>query len=248
MATVHQAVSPEGILHLVPDEQRPKKAFCDAHGLRVAYFNKYVVAKGTESGGWQLLAKVKYLQHVASRAIVVVVGKPKQFFDGRAAALAHAGLAEEAMPFEEHELRQFERLLDLEDSSVEEMAGWKPIAEPPVVATLVADVACPKCACATANLNKLLNRPATPPPAPGCRHVGTSASPPPPSPPSASEAAAAERERELAAQHFQPIMDLSRSHFQPMADFTRDNAKAGGRMVSRVSMPVYHAARSDRRQ
>ena len=30
-------MSPEGVLHLVPAAKKPRKAFCEAHGLRVAY-------------------------------------------------------------------------------------------------------------------------------------------------------------------------------------------------------------------
>ena len=81
MARQLKVVSPEGILHFVLDETTAKGNFCRAHGLRTAYFNLYVISKGTETNGWQLLENIKYLQHVASGAIVVVVGKPKQFLN-----------------------------------------------------------------------------------------------------------------------------------------------------------------------
>ena len=35
-------MSPEGVLHLVPAAQKPKKVFCEAHGLRVAYLNLHL--------------------------------------------------------------------------------------------------------------------------------------------------------------------------------------------------------------
>jgi hypothetical protein len=71
MAGLLKVVSPEGILHFVLDETTAKGDFCRAHGLRPAYFNKYVINAGTETNGWQLLENIKYLQH-ASGAIVVV--------------------------------------------------------------------------------------------------------------------------------------------------------------------------------
>ena len=97
MARQLKVVSPEGILHFVLDETTAKGNFCRAHGLRTDYFNLYVIRKGTETNGWQLLENIKYLQHVASGAIVVVVGKPKQFLDAREAACLRAGLASDSM-------------------------------------------------------------------------------------------------------------------------------------------------------
>ena len=159
MARQLKVVSPEGILHFVLDETTAKGNFCRAHGLRTAYFNLYVISKGTETNGWQLLENIKYLQHVASGAIVVVVGKPKQFLDAREAACLRAGLASDAMPFRPDnasELRQFQRLLHKEDT-VTEMSGWKCIEEPPIVRTIMADVACTACGCLTDDLFQLLN-------------------------------------------------------------------------------------------
>ena len=65
MAGLLKVVSPEGILHFVLDETTAKGDFCRAHGLRPAYFNKYVIKAGTETNGWQLLENIKYLQHAS---------------------------------------------------------------------------------------------------------------------------------------------------------------------------------------
>ena len=102
--------------------------------------------------------KYQELQHT-SGAIVVVVGKPKQFLDAREAACLRAGLASDAMPFRPDnasELRQFQRLLHKEDT-VTEMSGWRCIEEPPIVRTIMADVACMACGCLTDDLVQLLN-------------------------------------------------------------------------------------------
>ena len=159
MAGLLKVVSPEGILHFVLDETTAKGDFCRAHGLRPAYFNKYVIKAGTETNGWQLLENIKYLQH-ASGAIVVVVGKPKQFLDAREAACLRAGLASDAMPFTPNntsELRQFERLLH-PGNTVKEKSGWKCIEAPPIVRTVMANVACAACGCSAVDLFLLLNR------------------------------------------------------------------------------------------
>jgi hypothetical protein len=57
MAT-HRLVSPEGVLHLLPDVKKSKRALCDAHGpkMRVDYLNKHLAgdAKYAEHhAGWQ---------------------------------------------------------------------------------------------------------------------------------------------------------------------------------------------------
>ena len=62
MARQLKVVSPEGILHFVLDETTAKGNFCRAHGLRPAYFNTYVISKGTETNGWQPRRSVKSLQ------------------------------------------------------------------------------------------------------------------------------------------------------------------------------------------
>ena len=148
-------VSPEGVLHLVPSDKKAKKEFCDAHGLRVAYLNYHIAGNPqyTEHGGWQRLDMVKCLQN-ASGAIVIVVGKPKQFFDKREVMCERAGLERSAMDFS---LRQFERLLDPEDSSVEELDGWRVVEQPPLVQQVECSSTCSTCLCAIADLNQLLN-------------------------------------------------------------------------------------------
>ena len=86
-------MSPEGVLHLVPDVKRERLHFCKQHGgLRWEYIKKYSIDAGTESAGWQLLSNIRYLQQRATGAILVVVGTTKRFFDARAAACARAGL------------------------------------------------------------------------------------------------------------------------------------------------------------
>ena len=94
MEPPHQLVSPTGVLHLVPSDNKGKKAFCDAHKLRPAYLNLHIRGpeEYREHGGWQRLDKVRYLQQVSSGVIVVVVGKPKQFYDIRTDACERAGL------------------------------------------------------------------------------------------------------------------------------------------------------------
>lgn len=156
MAAVVKLVSPEGVLHIMPIERKPKKAFCEAHGLRVDYLNLHLAGdeRYNEHGGWQKLDKVKWLQN-RSGAIVIVVGKPKKFFDKREVACERAGLERGAMDFS---LRQFERLLDADDSSVEELpGGWRVVEQPPLVQQLECSSVCSTCLCATADLYQLLN-------------------------------------------------------------------------------------------
>ena len=74
------------MLHLVPSEKKPKSDFCTKHGLRVAYLNLHFAGDErykVTHGGWTLLDRVKWLQQSSSGVIVVVVGKPKQFYDIR---------------------------------------------------------------------------------------------------------------------------------------------------------------------
>ena len=116
MTSPHKLVSPQGVLHLVPGDKKFKAAFCRAHDLRVDYMNSHIKGdpKYRSHGGWQLLDMVQVLQH-SDGAHVAVVGKAKEFFDARGDACERAGLDRSAMPFS---LRQLQRLLDADDSSV----------------------------------------------------------------------------------------------------------------------------------
>jgi hypothetical protein len=118
-----EIVSPEGVLHFLPDAKKPKIAFAKAHGIKDKKYLEYcLLRQQDETYGWQLLNKVKWLLHLESGAIVVLVGKLKHFFDTRAAACERAGLDSSAMPFEDHDSdrRQFERLFYLD-----ELPGWR---------------------------------------------------------------------------------------------------------------------------
>ena len=115
---MHQLVSPEGVLHLLPDDKRAKRMFCKAHQgkLRVAYLNNHLAGdeKYKKShAGWQLLHMVKWLRNESSGAQVMVIGCGQSFFKApaRAAACERAGLCSSAMSFDEKEVRTFNRLL-----------------------------------------------------------------------------------------------------------------------------------------
>ena len=57
-------VSPDGVLHLLPDEKRAKIDFVKAHGLKdKKYLQYHLDGKQDETYGWQLLEKVRWLQH-----------------------------------------------------------------------------------------------------------------------------------------------------------------------------------------
>ena len=155
MATLLELVSPDGVLHLVPDETKAKAAFCKAHGLRPAYVNLHVAGDASykrETSGWAKLDLVKWLRHAPTGAIAAVVGKPKRFFDTRGSACERAGIQlADAMPFE---LRQFERLLAGE---LAELEGWVVlVAEPPALQTHACDSKCPTCSLLTSDLYHLL--------------------------------------------------------------------------------------------
>ena len=152
-------VSPQGVLHLVPNEKHALIAFCKAHGLRKEYLMKHInsdVKYKTHHLGWSLLERVKWMQQPPSAAIVPVIGSAETFFDKRAFACERAGLAMDAMPFAIHELRQFNRLLDPEDSLVE-LHGWIIIEEPPLIKAAQCSSTCPTCLCKTADLFELLS-------------------------------------------------------------------------------------------
>jgi hypothetical protein len=84
-ATMHKLVSPEGVLHLLPLDDRSILSFTKAHGLKdKKYLMKHLRGEQDESYGWQLLAKVKWLKH-SSGVVIPVVGKATHLLDARAA-------------------------------------------------------------------------------------------------------------------------------------------------------------------
>ena len=160
---MHQLVSPEAVLHLLPDDKRVKRKFCKAHQgkLRVAYLNNHLAGdeKYKKShAGWQLLHMVKWLGNESSGAQVMVIGFGQHFFKSpaRAAACERAGLSSSAMCFDEKEKRTFNRLLLGE---VAEMNGWSVSVEPPAVREIpeTAYVSCAVCGLLCVDLPKLIN-------------------------------------------------------------------------------------------
>ena len=73
---MHQLVSPEGVLHLLPDDKRARRNFCKAHQakLRMEYLNKHLAGneKYKSHARWQLLHKVKWLLQESSGAQVML--------------------------------------------------------------------------------------------------------------------------------------------------------------------------------
>ena len=97
---MHKLVSPEGVLHLLPLDDRSILSFTRAHGLKdKKYLMKHLHGEQDESYGWQLLAKVKWLKH-SSGVVVPVVGKATHFFDARAAVCERAGIDSTLMPWD----------------------------------------------------------------------------------------------------------------------------------------------------
>ena len=151
-------VSQTGVLHLLADEKRAKIDFAKVHGIKdKKYLEYHLAGEQDESYGWQLLEKVRWLRHLPSGVIVPIVGKPKTFFDARAAVCERAGLEIGAMPWADHGIRQFERLLDPEDENVEDMDGWVLADEPSPVQDAACEDTCTVCLCACIDLYALVN-------------------------------------------------------------------------------------------
>jgi hypothetical protein len=81
-------VSPEGVLHFVPRINRVQEtrllAFSKAHELRNEYLKNCLglsTISADEHKHWQPLHKVRWLQHIDSGVIVVVVGGAQHFVD-----------------------------------------------------------------------------------------------------------------------------------------------------------------------
>ena len=69
------------MLHELPDDKKVQIKFCKVHGLNdKKYLVKHLGGKQDETYGWQLLEKVRWLQHESSGTIVLVVGHSKTFF------------------------------------------------------------------------------------------------------------------------------------------------------------------------
>ena len=97
---MHKLVSPEGVLHLLPLDDRSILSFTKAHGLKdKKYLMKHLHGEQDESYGWQLLAQVKWLQH-SSGVVIPVVGKATHTFDARAAVCQRAGIDSTFMPWD----------------------------------------------------------------------------------------------------------------------------------------------------
>ena len=155
----HKLVSPDGVLHLVPAEKKAMSAFAHAHGLDNEYLKHHITGKRKPDGHklWQLLDKVRWLQHGPTGAVLVVTGKPKPFFDARAEKCQRAGLAASAMPWTDcaKDLRQFERLMD---GTLKSLDGWTLLDRaPPVIQEVVCNSMCSTCACPCSDLVTLLN-------------------------------------------------------------------------------------------
>ena len=83
----HKLVSPEGVLHLLPVDDRSILAFTKVHGIQdKKYLMKHL--RGEQDAvvrlvnGWQLLAKVKWLKH-SSGVVIPVIGKVAHTFDAK---------------------------------------------------------------------------------------------------------------------------------------------------------------------
>jgi hypothetical protein len=158
MEGLDAVVGLDGVLHLVPAQQHPRIAFSKAHGLRNEYFKHMLDAVKTEHLGWVRLEMARYLQHAPSGALVVVAGQ-LGFYENRGAACERAGLASDAMAFS---LRQFDRLMDPEDTCVE-LDGWSEVERPSVVRVEACKYACDAtaagkvCGCMSVNLFDLIN-------------------------------------------------------------------------------------------
>ena len=81
----HKLVSPEGVLHLLPVDDRSILAFTKVHGIQdKKYLMKHLRGEQDESYGWcsALLAKVKWLKH-SSGVVIPVIGKVAHTFDAK---------------------------------------------------------------------------------------------------------------------------------------------------------------------
>ena len=82
---MRKVVQPPGTLRFVPDGKKELIAFSKQYGLRNEYFKLMLDGKRREHLGWQRLAVVKWLQHVETGEIVVVVDGATRFINSVAA-------------------------------------------------------------------------------------------------------------------------------------------------------------------
>lgn len=214
--------SPPGVVHLLPNVKRTLIDFCRDHKLKdKKYLMVHLAGKSEETYGWQLVEKHKYLQHVATGKMVVVVGKPKHLFDARAAACERAGLDSNAMPFDKTSagLKKFERLLDENFTSMEEAHGWRLVRKPQQISAAECSTPCAVCGLMTVDLFKLINsKRERVEPTVALDRFGSWC-------PSVVRRDAATNtliSGVVAANessHFDPICELDRARFQPMSEF-----------------------------
>ena len=104
VATVFKLVSPTGVLHFVPRLNRPQETqvalLAKKHALRPAYL-KDILGLGWKQSDehmhWQPLDKVRFLQHIESGVVVVVVGGPQHFVNTIDAIRESAGFRNDEM-------------------------------------------------------------------------------------------------------------------------------------------------------
>ena len=97
-------MSPEGALHFVPRLNRLREkglfALATAHNLRTAYLKNALDLTSTDADEhlhWQPLHKVRWLQHVQTGVVVVVVGGPQHFVDSIDSIRESAGFRNDEM-------------------------------------------------------------------------------------------------------------------------------------------------------
>ena len=81
----HKLVSPEGVLHLLPVDDRSILAFTKVHGIQDKKYlmnATFVESKMSRTAGSALLAKVKWLKH-SSGVVIPVIGKVAHTFDAK---------------------------------------------------------------------------------------------------------------------------------------------------------------------
>ena len=97
-------MSPEGALHFVPRLNRLREkglsALATDHNLRTAYLKNALDLTSTDADEhlhWQPLHKVRWLQHVQTGVVVVVVGGPQHFVDSIDSIRESAGFRNDEM-------------------------------------------------------------------------------------------------------------------------------------------------------
>ena len=78
---MQKIVQPPATLRFFPASKPSRIDFCKAYGLRNEYLQDMINGGRSEHKGWQRLDNVRWLQHVETGELIVVVGKPKLFID-----------------------------------------------------------------------------------------------------------------------------------------------------------------------